>query len=179
MALLSAFGVPVENLQIEALAPSHYHPGQSAVLRLGPTILAQFGALHPKVLKDLDVKGPAVGFEVFLERLPQPRSKGTGRPLLNASSFQPVERDFAFIVDATVAAEKLVKAAKGADKALITEVKLFDVFQGGSLPEGKKSVALSVVLQPREKTLTDAEIEAVSAKIVAAVNKATGGELRK
>nr|WP_298688320.1 phenylalanine--tRNA ligase subunit beta [uncultured Dongia sp.] len=179
VALLSAFGVPVENLQIEALAPAHYHPGQSAVLRLGPTILAQFGALHPKVCQALDVKGPAVGFEVFLERLPMPRSKGTARPLLNASAFQPVERDFAFIVDAGVAAEKLVKAAKGADKALVTEVKLFDIFAGGSLPEGKKSVALSVVLQPREKTLTDAEIEAVSAKIVAAVNKATGGELRK
>jgi phenylalanyl-tRNA synthetase beta chain len=179
MALLAAFGVPVENLQIEAAAPAHYHPGQSAVLRLGPTILGQFGALHPKVLQELDVKGPAVGFEVFLERLPSPRGKGTARPLLNPSAFQPLERDFAFIVDAGAAAEKLVKAAKGADKALITEVKLFDIFQGGSLPEGKKSVALSVVLQPREKTLTDAEIEAVSAKIVAAVNKATGGELRK
>jgi phenylalanyl-tRNA synthetase beta chain len=178
-ALLAAFGVPVENLQIEAAAPAHYHPGQSAVLRLGPTILGQFGALHPKVLQELDVKGPAVGFEVFLERLPSPRGKGTARPLLNPSAFQPLERDFAFIVDAAVAAEKLVKAAKGADKALITEVKLFDIFQGGSLPDGKKSVALSVVLQPREKTLTDAEIEAVSAKIVAAVNKATGGELRK
>ncbi|WP_374310245.1 phenylalanine--tRNA ligase subunit beta [Dongia sp.] len=179
MALLAAFGVPVENLQIEAAAPAHYHPGQSAVLRLGPTILGQFGALHPKVLQELDVKGPAVGFEVFLERLPSPRGKGTARPLLNPSAFQPLERDFAFIVDAGAAAEKLVKAAKGADKALITDVKLFDIFQGGSLPEGKKSVALSVVLQPREKTLTDAEIEAVSAKIVAAVNKATGGELRK
>lgn len=179
VALLAAFGVPVENLQIEALAPSHYHPGQSAVLRLGPTILAQFGTIHPKVLQALDVKGPAVGFEVFLERLPSPRGKGTARPLLNASAFQPLERDFAFIVDATVAAEKLVKAAKSADKVLVTEVKLFDIFAGGSLPDGKKSVALSVVLQPREKTLTDAEIEAVSAKIVAAVNKATGGELRK
>ena len=179
MTLLAAFGVPVENLQIEAAAPAHYHPGQSAVLRLGPTILGQFGALHPKVLQELDVKGPAVGFEVFLERLPSPRGKGTARPLLNPSAFQPLERDFAFIVDAGAAAEKLVKAAKGADKALITEVKLFDIFQGGSLPDGKKSVALSVVLQPREKTLTDAEIEAVSAKIVAAVNKATGGELRK
>ncbi|WP_374653351.1 phenylalanine--tRNA ligase subunit beta [Dongia sp.] len=178
-ALLSAFGVPVENLQIEAAAPAHYHPGQSAVLRLGPTILGQFGALHPKVLRELDVKGPAVGFEVFLERLPTPRGKGTARPLLNPSAFQPLERDFAFIVDAGAAAEKLVKAAKGADKALVTEVKLFDIFAGGSLPEGKKSVALSVVLQPREKTLTDAEIEAASAKIVAAVNKATGGELRK
>ena len=179
VALLSAFGVPIENLQIEAAAPGYYHPGQSAVLRLGPTILAQFGALHPKVTADLDVKGPAVGFEVFLDRLAQPRSKGTARPLLNASALQPLERDFAFIVDAKVPAEKLVKAAKGADKALITEVKLFDLFQGGSLPEGKKSLALSVILQPREKTLTDAEIEAVGVKIVAAVNKATGGELRK
>lgn len=179
MALLSAFGVPVDNLQLEAAAPPHYHPGQSATLRLGPTILGQFGAIHPKILQALDVKGPAVGFEVFLDRLPSPRAKGTARPLLNASPLQPLERDFAFIVDANVPAEKLVKAAKGADKALVTEVKLFDLFQGGSLPEGKKSLALSVTLQPRDKTLTDAEIEAVAAKIVAAVNKATGGELRK
>ncbi|MBI2255791.1 MAG: phenylalanine--tRNA ligase subunit beta [Proteobacteria bacterium] len=178
-ALLSAFGVPVENLQLEAAAPAHYHPGQSAVLRLGPTILGQFGTIHPKVAQALGVKGAAVGFEVFLERLPAPRSKGTARPMLNASALQPLERDFAFIVDASVAAEKLVKAAKGADKALITEVKLFDLFQGGSLPDGKKSLALSVTLQPRDKTLTDAEIEALSAKVVAAVNKATGGELRK
>jgi len=162
-----------------AAAPGYYHPGQSATLRLGPNILAQFGTIHPKVAQALDVKGSAVGFEIFLDRLPSPRAKGTARPLLNASALQPLERDFAFIVDANVPAEKLVKAAKGADKALVTEVKLFDLFQGGSLPEGKKSLALSVTLQPREKTLTDAEIEALSAKVVAAVNKATGGELRK
>ncbi|TDQ78559.1 phenylalanyl-tRNA synthetase beta subunit [Dongia mobilis] len=179
VAVLAAFGVPIDNLQIEASAPGYYHPGQSATLRLGPTILAQFGAIHPKVTEALDVKGPAIGFEVFLERLPAPRARGTARPLLNAASLQPLERDFAFIVDANVPAEKLVKAAKGADKALVTEVKLFDLFQGGSMPEGKKSLALSVTLQPREKTLTDAEIEAIGAKIVSAVNKATGGELRK
>lgn len=179
VAILSAFGVPIDNLQIEAAAPSHYHPGQSAVLRLGPTILAQFGTIHPKVTQAIGVKGPAVGFEVFLDRLPQPRAKGTARPLLNASPLQPLERDFAFIVDASVPAEKLVKAAKGADKALVTDVRLFDLFQGGSLPEGKKSLALSVTLQPRDKTLTDAEIEAIGVKIVSAVNKATGGELRK
>lgn len=179
MALLAAFGAPVDNLQLEAAAPAYYHPGQSAALRLGPTILGYFGAIHPKVAAALDVKGPVVGFEVFLDRLPSPRAKGTARPLLNASPLQPLERDFAFIVEASVPAEKLVKAAKGADKALITEVKLFDLFQGGSLPAGKKSLALSVTLQPRDKTLTDAEIEAVAAKIVAAVNKATGGELRK
>ena len=179
LALLSAFGVPVENLQVISDAPAHYHPGRSATLRLGPQVLAQFGELHPKVLKALDLKGPAVGFEVFLERLPTPRAKGTARPLLNASAFQPLERDFAFVVDAATPAEKLVKAAKGADKALITEVRVFDVFAGTGVGEGKKSLALSVTLQPREKTLTDPEIEAVAAKVVAAVNKATGGELRK
>ena len=179
LALLSAFGVPVENLQVISDAPAHYHPGRSATLRLGPQVLAQFGELHPKVLKALDLKGPAVGFEVFLERLPTPRAKGTARPLLNASAFQPLERDFAFVVDAATPAEKLVKAAKGADKTLITEVRVFDVFAGTGVGEGKKSLALSVTLQPREKTLTDPEIEAVAAKVVAAVNKATGGELRK
>jgi len=179
LALLQTFGVPVDNLQVLPEAAPYYHPGRSAVLRLGPTILAQFGELHPNVIKACDLKGPAIGFEVYLERLPLPRSKGTARPLLNAAPFQPLERDFAFVVDANVAADKLTKAAKGADKALITDAKVFDLFQGGSLPEGKKSIAFSVTIQPRERTLTDQEIEALSAKVVAAVNKATGGELRK
>jgi phenylalanyl-tRNA synthetase beta chain len=177
--VLSALGAPVENLQATADAPGYYHPGRSASLRLGPNVLAQFGEIHPKVMQALDLKGPAVAFEIFLDRVPMPRSKGTNRPLLDVSAFQPVDRDFAFVVASDVAAEKLVKAAKQADKALITEVAIFDVFEGGSLGEGRKSIALSVTLQPREKTLTDAEIEAVSARIVAAVNKATGGELRK
>ncbi len=179
LALLAAFGAPVENLQVISDAPAYYHPGRSATLRLGPQILAQFGELHPKVLKALDLRGPAVGFEVFLERLPTPRAKGTARPLLNASAFQPLERDFAFVVDAATPAEKLVKAAKGADKALISEVRVFDLFAGAGVGDGKKSIALSIILQPREKTLTDSEIEAVAAKVVSAVNKATGGELRK
>jgi len=179
MALLGALGAPVENLQATADAPAYFHPGRSASLRLGPNVLAQFGELHPKVTKALDLKGSAVAFEIFLDRVPMPRAKGTGRPLLDASPFQPVARDFAFVVSRDVSAEKLIKAAKGADKALITEVSVFDVFEGGSMGEGKKSIALAVTLQPREKTLTDAEIEGVSAKIVSAVNKATGGELRK
>lgn len=179
LALLQTFAVPVDNLQILPEASPYYHPGRSAVLRLGPTILAQFGELHPNVIKACDLKGPAVGFEVYLERLPMPRSKGSARPLLNAAPFQPLERDFAFLVDAQVAADKLTKAAKSADKVLITDARVFDLFQGGSLPEGKKSIAFSVTIQPRERTLTDQEIEALSAKVVAAVNKATGGELRK
>jgi phenylalanyl-tRNA synthetase beta chain len=179
VALLESLGAPVENLQATSDAPGYFHPGRSASLRLGPNVLAVFGEIHPKVMKVLDLKGPAVGFEVFLDRVPMPRSKGTARPLLDASDFQPLARDFAFVVTSDVSAEKLIKAAKQADKVLITEVSIFDVFEGGSLGEGKKSVALSVTLQPREKTLTDAEIEGVSSKIVAAVNKATGGELRK
>ncbi len=179
LALLQTFGVPVDNLQVVSEAPGYYHPGRSAVLRLGPTILAQFGELHPNVLKACDVRGPAVGFEVFLDRLPMPRSKGSARPLLNAPPFQPLERDFAFLVDANVPADKLTRAAKSADKALITDAKVFDLFQGDTLPAGKKSIAFSVTIQPRERTLTDQEIEALSAKVVSAVNKATGGELRK
>jgi phenylalanyl-tRNA synthetase beta chain len=108
-----------------------------------------------------------------------PRAKGAARPLLNAPPFQPLERDFAFLVDSSVPADKLTKAAKSADKTLITDAKVFDLFQGGSLPDGKKSIAFSVTIQPRERTLTDQEIEALTAKVVAAVNKATGGELRK
>jgi phenylalanyl-tRNA synthetase beta chain len=183
VALLESLGAPVENLQATSDAPGYFHPGRSASLRLGPNVLAVFGEIHPKVMKALDLKGPAVGFEIFLDRVPMPRSHGkaggTARPLLDASAFQPVARDFAFVVTSDVSAEKLIKAAKQADKVLITEVAIFDVFEGGSLGDGKKSIALSVTLQPREKTLTDAEIEGVSAKIVAAVNKATGGELRK
>jgi phenylalanyl-tRNA synthetase beta chain len=179
LAVLGALGAPVENLLTTTDAPSWFHPGRSGVLRLGATVLAQFGELHPRVLRALDVKGPAVGFEIDLDRLPQPRLKaGTARPLLKASPFQPIERDFAFVVSADTPAEKLVRAARGADKALIADVSVFDQFAGSALGEGKKSIAISVTLQPTDHTLSDAEIEAVAAKVVSAVNKATGGLLR-
>ena len=182
VALLTMLGAPVDNLQVTTDAPAWYHPGRSGVLRLGPNVIAQFGELHPRVLRRLDVKGPVVAFELFLDRVPSPKAKkdsGAARPPLEASPFQPVERDFAFVVDESVPAEKLIRAAKGADKALVTAVGLFDVYAGPNLGAGKKSLALSVTLQPTERTLTDAEIEAVCAKIVAAVVKATGGTLRR
>ncbi|HEY2889694.1 MAG TPA: phenylalanine--tRNA ligase subunit beta, partial [Dongiaceae bacterium] len=179
LALLRELGAPVENLLTTTDAPAWFHPGRSGVLRLGATVLAQFGELHPRVLKALDVRGPAVGFEIDIDRIPQPRSKaGTARPLLKASPFQPIERDFAFVVSADTPAEKLLRAARGADKALITGVGVFDQFAGKMLGEGKKSIAISVTLQPLDHTLSEAEIEAIAAKIVAAVNKATGGTLR-
>jgi phenylalanyl-tRNA synthetase beta chain len=180
LTVLAAVGAPGDGMQVTRDAPAWYHPGRSGALRLGPkAVLAWFGELHPRVLKRLGLKGPTVAFEVFLDAVPAPKGrKGPARPLLRLSPLQPVERDFAFVIDDGVPADALAKAAKGADKELIAAVSVFDVFSGAGLPEGKKSVALDVVLQPTERTLTDAEIEAVGQKIVAAVAKATGGTLR-
>ena len=179
LAVLEAAGAPTANLAVSTDAPDWYHPGRSGCLRLGPTVLARFGELHPAVLEALDASGPVAAFEVFLDALPQPKKKaGTARPTLALSPFQPVSRDFAFVVDSGVEADRLVRAARGADKALIADVEVFDVYQGPGVEEGRKSLALSVTLQPVEKTLTDAEIEAVAAKVVAAVTKATGAALR-
>ncbi|MBL8703362.1 MAG: phenylalanine--tRNA ligase subunit beta [Rhodospirillales bacterium] len=180
MAVLQLCGVPLGNVQVEAKPPSWYHPGRGGVIRLGPTILATFGELHPRALRALKVDGPAVGCEVNLTVLPLPKGKAAGRarPMLKASPFQPVTRDFAFLVDDAVAAEQIVRAARGADKNLIVDVGVFDRFSGGALPQGKKSVAIAVTLQPVEATMSEAEIEALSAKVVAQVTKATGGVLR-
>ncbi len=182
-AVLSAIGAPVERLQAVREAPDFFHPGRSALLKLGPKMtLAAFGELHPKVLEALDVKGPAVAAVVYLENAPFPKAKGKTRPALEASDFQAVERDFAFVVDADVEAEAILRAARGAEKALIEQVSIFDVFVGkqaeAQMGAGKKSVAVSVRLQPKTGTLTDEEIEAVSARVVDAVAKATGGALR-
>ncbi len=179
LAALEAAGGPVGSLQTAAEAPAWYHPGRSGSFKLGNLALAYFGEVHPRVLAALDVDGPAVAFEVFLDRLPPPKAKaGKARPLLKPSPFQPVERDFAFVVDAAVPAEKLLRAAQNADRALIAGAAIFDAYAGPGIPEGKKSVALSVTIQPTEKTLTDAEIEAIGAKVVAAVARQTGGVLR-
>jgi len=180
LAILAELGIAAEQAQVTADAPSWYHPGRSGVLRLGPKmVLATFGELHPRVLQALDAKGRHVAFEIVLDQLPPAKAKASrSRPALNLPPLMPLERDFAFLVDQDVPADKLVKAARGADKALIDDVAVFDLFAGAGVPEGKKSVALAVRLQPREKSLTDAEIEAFSAKLVGAVAKATGGLLR-
>ncbi|HIC80336.1 MAG TPA: phenylalanine--tRNA ligase subunit beta, partial [Kiloniellaceae bacterium] len=177
-AVLTACEAPVANLQVTRDAPVWYHPGRSGVLRLGPNLLAQFGELHPRVLKALDLKGPAVAFEVFLDRIPLPRAGRQKPSLLKLSAFQPVSRDFAFVIDEDVPAEKVLRAARGADKALVSDVVLFDVYRGKGVEPGKKSLAIAVALQPQQATLTDQEIEAVAAKIVKQVTGATGGVLR-
>jgi phenylalanyl-tRNA synthetase beta chain len=178
LAALEAAGAP-GNLQVAAEAPSWYHPGRSGAIKLGAVALAWFGELHPRALAALDADGPVAAFEVMLDRLPPPRVKpGKARPLLKPSPFQPVERDFAFVVDAAVPADKVARAAQGADKAMIAAVSVFDAYAGAGLAPGTKSVAIAVTLQPVERTLTDAEIDAIGQKIVAAVQKQTGGTLR-
>ena len=174
MAALAAAGAPVASLQIMTDAPAWYHPGRSGCLRLGPVLLAVFGEIHPGVLAACDAAGLMVACEIFPAAIPQSRNTGAARPLLKLEPLQPVNRDFAFVVDRSVTAAKLIKAVKDADKNLIRDVSVFDVYEGKNLGADKKSVALSVTLQPGEKTLTDAEIEAIAARITAAVTKATG-----
>jgi phenylalanyl-tRNA synthetase beta chain len=177
LAVLLALGVSPAALTVTTDAPAHYHPGRSGVLRSGPKLpLARFGELHPRVLSALGIDGPAVAFEVLLDSIPEPKRKKKSAPDLPA--FQPVRRDLAFLVDREVQSEALVRAARNAERNLVAEVSLFDRYAGDRLPEGKVSLALEVVLQPRERTLTDAEIEAAIAKVVAAVAKATGATLR-
>ncbi len=177
-AVLSAIGAP-SRVQIRRGGEGWWHPGRHGVIGLGPkTVLGVFGELHPRVVQALDVKGPAVGFVIRLEAVPFPRAKATGRGALALADLQAVERDFAFVVDADVPAADVVAAAQGADKTLIEEVRVFDEFVGGSLGEGRKSLAITVRLQPREKTLTDEQIEALGRAVVDKVEKATGGSLR-
>jgi phenylalanyl-tRNA synthetase beta chain len=179
VALLTALGFDAGKAQIVREAPAWFHPGRAAALKLGPkTTLAVFGEIHPATLAAMGVAGPVAAFEVFVDAIPAQKRKTLAKPLLEAADLLPVRRDFAFLLDARVPAGDVVRAAMGADRKLIANVSVFDVFEGKALGEGKKSLALEVTLQPREKTLTDAEIDAVAQRIVAEVKKATGGEIR-
>lgn len=180
IAVLEACGVPMGNVQFEAGGPAWYHPGRSGTIKLGPKIvLGAFGEFHPKTLDALDVSGPIAGFEIYVDAMPEPKKKTTRtKPALELSPFQAVKRDFAFVVDKTVEAAAIARAASSADRKLVTGVNVFDVFEGTSLGEGKKSIAIEVTIQPIERTLTDEDFEALTARIVANVAKSTGGVLR-
>jgi phenylalanyl-tRNA synthetase beta chain len=179
LGVLTMLGFDASKVQIARGAPGWFHPGRSGLIKLGPkTVLGAFGELHPDTLRAMDLSGPAAAFELFLEAIPAARRKGVARPPLAASDLQAVRRDFAFVLGSDALASDVVRAAQAADKVLISNVSVFDVFEGPSLGAGKKSLAIEVTIQPREKTLTDEEIEALSGKIVAAVKKATGGEIR-
>jgi len=180
LAVLTAAGVPAQSIQVVPGGPAWFHPGRSGTLQMGPqTVLGHFGELHPQALEALDAEGPMVAFEVILERVPEPKAKATrAKPVLELSPFQPVERDFAFIVDQAVKAGDIMRAAQGADRKLIAGVNVFDVYEGKGIDPDKKSVAIAVTIQPRERTMTDEEIDALAGKIVAEVSKKTGGTLR-
>ncbi|MCL2452637.1 MAG: phenylalanine--tRNA ligase subunit beta [Alphaproteobacteria bacterium] len=179
-ALLTALGVPTGGLQIISGGPSWYHPGRCGTLQLGPkNVIGAFGEIHPRCLEAFSVEGTATGFELLLDDIPVPKLKGTRtKPKLDVPEFMPVQRDFAFLVDRSVQATDIIRAAAASERALVTDVGVFDVYEGKGIPDGKKSIAISVTLQPREKTLTEAEIDAVSGKIVAEVAKRTGASLR-
>ena len=180
MALIAALGVNPAAVQVVPGGPDWLHPGRSLTFRLGPkTVIGHCGEIHPEILRKLDVTGPVACFEIVLDALPAPKARPTkARPKLVLSDLQPVERDFAFLVDRKTAAADLAGAAQGADRALVAGVTVFDVYEGKGVPEGQKSVAIAVTLQPKEKTLADADLEAVSQRIVEAVAKKTGGVLR-
>ena len=180
LTVLVAAGAPTQALQVVPGGPGWLHPGRSGTIQIGPqNVLGYFGELHPSALEKLDAEGPLVGFEVILEKIPEAKAKATrAKPALELSPFQPVERDFAFVVERSVKAADLVRAALGVDRKLIANVSVFDLYEGKGIAPGKKSIAIAVTLQPRDKTMTDAEIEALAQKIVAEVGKRTGGVLR-
>jgi len=174
LALLDAAGTPVANLQVFPAAGPTWHPGRSATLGLGPkTILASFGEIHPALTRALDAPEGIVGAEIYLDAIPAPRSSGRAKPAFEPAALQPVKRDFAFLVPAELAAESLVRAIRGSDKAVVADVQLFDRFEA---PEGL-SLAFEATLQPGEKSFTDEELTAISKKIVAAAEK-LGAKLR-
>jgi phenylalanyl-tRNA synthetase beta chain len=180
LAVLEACGLDASKVQVEAGGPSWYHPGRSGTIKLGPKItLATFGEFHPKTLETLDVSGPLSGFEVFIDAIPEPKAKSVRtKSKLELSPLQALKRDFAFVVDKATESAAILKAAGSADKRLITALNVFDQFEGAALGEGKKSIAIEVTIQPVEKTLDEAELEALGKRIVESVGKATGGVLR-
>ena len=178
-AVIMAMGQNPESAQITRDAPDYFHPGKSGLFRLGPKIvLAQFGEIHPQILSTMGIEAKITGFELFIENFPKRSRKSKTKSALNASDFQVVHRDFAFILEKDVPAGKLLKAARGADKKLISDVRLFDLFEDESLGQNKKSLAIEVTLSPQDRTLTDSDIEEASQQIIGAVHKATGGEIR-
>ena len=178
IALLAQAGAPVDNLQVMGEAGDAWHPGQSGTLRLGPkTVLAAFGMVHPSVLKAFDLDGQAAAVEIYLDAIPPKRATGFMRPAYTPPALQSVRRDFAFLIPADLAADQLIRAVRGADKAAITAARVFDVFAGQGVPEGHKSVAVEVLLQPQQKSFTDEELKAIADKIVAAAAK-QGAQLR-
>ncbi len=178
LAALEAAGAPAANAQISADAPSYFHPGRSGSIRLGKNVLAYFGEFHPSALATMGSKQTVVGFEIFTDAFPPSRQKGTEKPYLKLEPLQPLKRDFAFLVDQDVNADTLIKLVKSADKKLITDASVFDIYVGKGVEDGKKSVALSITIQPKEQTLGDKDLESLMQKVIDVITKKTGATLR-
>jgi phenylalanyl-tRNA synthetase beta chain len=180
LTVLAAAGAPAQAMQVVPGGPAWFHPGRSGTIQIGPqNVLGHFGELHPRILEALDAEGPLVAFEVILERIPEGKARATrAKAMLELSAFQPVTRDFAFVVDRAVKAGDIVRTAQAVDRKLIAGVSVFDVYEGQGIDAGKKSVAIAVTIQPRDKTMTEQEIDALGAKIVAEIGKRQGGVLR-
>ena len=180
MAVLAALGQDPNKLQVTRKAPDWFHPGRSGAIGLGPKIvLGVFGEIHPAITQELGIEGAAVGFELFLDALPQSKRKSISKSALESTDLQTVKRDFAFLLDQKVPAGDVVRAALNSDKKMISDVSVFDIYEGKGVEDGKKSLAIEVTLQPKTQTLTDKEIDAISEKVIAQVVKSTGGEIRK
>lgn len=178
LAVLEACGAPAANAQISRDAPDYYHPGRSGVLRLGKNIIAQFGEIHPAILEEMGIKTPMAGFEIFIENIPEPRQKSTAKKLLELSAFQPLSRDFAFVVKDSVSGDDVIRAAKAADKKLITQAEIFDVYTGKGIDDGHKSLALNITIQPTQATLTEDQLEDIMNNVIDSVANKCGGVLR-
>ncbi|MCK5284087.1 MAG: phenylalanine--tRNA ligase subunit beta [Alphaproteobacteria bacterium] len=184
IAALEACGAPATNAQITRDAPDYFHPGRSGTLRLGSNVLAYFGELHPEIIEQMNIKTPIIGFEVFLQNIPESKKTeskkkaSTEKKYLKLEPLQPIERDFAFLVDENIEASNLLRAVISIDKNLIKDAQIFDIYQGKGVEDGKKSIALNVIIQPKDQTLTDKDIEVLSQKIIANVEKKIGGKLR-
>ena len=178
VALLTEFGLNAETLPLSRDLPSWYHPGRAGLYHLGPKPIARFGEIHPGLLEKLDIDYPVVAFEILSDQLPRIKEKGPAKKLLKNLTLQPLKRDFAFVVGKATPVDDILRAAAGAERKLITDVHLFDIYSGKGISDNEKSVAITVTLQPEEKTLTDQEIEAVSDKIIGAVQSKTDARLR-
>lgn len=178
LAVLGCLGVRCENLMVSLDTPDWMHPGRSGRLTLGKTEMGVFGELHPRICDEFDLPAGVVGFELWLDAIPLPRQKGPAKPLLKLSSLQPVTRDFAFIVDDSISAQALVDSVRRAARDVVTDISVFDIYQGKGIEEGKKSVALAVTLQPKDATFSEADLSSLSEQIAATVAKNCGGVLR-
>ena len=178
ISALAAVGVATDNLQVTNDAPDWFHPGRSGRLRLGKTDMGSFGELHPKLLETYDLSAPVAAFEMHIESVPAAKAKGPAKALISLSPFQPIARDFAFILDEAVKAETVVRAVRGAAKPYLTDISIFDLYQGDKMEAGKKSLAFKIILQPQKATFSDAEITSITDAVIAAVTKHCGGQLR-